>query len=45
MGRKTKRERERKRWLQCICNMNLCDLDLQGVCTIAPSFVTRHEAD
>jgi len=25
--------------------MNLCDLDLQGVCTIAPGFVTRHEAD
>jgi hypothetical protein len=24
--------------------MNLCDLELQGVCTIAPGFVTRHEA-
>jgi len=24
--------------------MNLCDLDLQGVCAIKPGFVTRHEA-
>jgi len=29
----------------CICNKNLCDLDLQGVCTVAPGFLTRHEAD
>jgi hypothetical protein len=29
----------------CICNKNLCDLDLQGVCTAAPGFLTRHEAD
>jgi len=29
----------------CICNINLCDLDLQGVCTIVPGFVTGHEAD
>jgi hypothetical protein len=25
--------------------MNLCDLDLQGVCTVAQGFVTRTEED
>jgi hypothetical protein len=29
----------------CICNMNLCDLDLQGLHTIAQGFVTKNEAD
>jgi len=25
--------------------MNVCELDIQGVCTVALGFVTRHEAD
>jgi hypothetical protein len=29
----------------CVCNINLCDLNLQGVCTKAPDFVSRHEGD